>query len=56
MKDLIPQTGCDVIEAFTPPPMGDLSMAEARTALGDKIVIWVDFPESVFWQGVEETK
>jgi len=28
-KDLIPQTGIDVAEGFTPPPVGDLSLEEA---------------------------
>ena len=35
----------DVIEGFTPPPDGDLSLAEARAAWGDK-VIWINFPSS----------
>jgi hypothetical protein len=56
VKHLISQTGIDVIEAFTPPPVGDLSVAQAREAWGDKTVIWVNFPESIFWQGTKETE
>lgn len=55
-KDLIAQTGIDVIEAFTPPPIGDLSVAEARKAWGEKTIIWVNFPETVFLYGDEATK
>jgi hypothetical protein len=55
-KDLIGQTGVDVIEAFTPPPIGDLSVAEARKAWGDETVIWVNFPETVFLYGEKATK
>ena len=55
-KNLIAQTGVDVIEAFTPPPIGDLSVAEARKAWGEKTIIWVNFPETVFLYGEESTK
>lgn len=55
-KDLIPQTGVDVIDGFTPPPIGDLSIQEARAAWGDQITIWVNFPETIFWEGPEVTK
>lgn len=55
-KELLAQTGVDVIEAFTPPPIGDLSVAEARKVWGDETVIWVNFPETVFWYGEEKTK
>ena len=56
LKDLIPQTGVDVIEGFIPPPVGDLSIAEARAAWGDSVVIWVGFPESIFGEGAKATK
>ena len=55
-KELIPETGVDIVDGFTPPPVGDLSIAEARTAWGDEIIIWVNFPESIFWEGAEATK
>ncbi len=47
LKEAIAQTDLDFIEAFTPPPMGDLSLTEAQAAWGDK-VIWANFPGSVF--------
>ncbi|MEM3957203.1 MAG: uroporphyrinogen decarboxylase family protein [Thermoproteota archaeon] len=53
LKMLIPDTGIDVVEAFTPPPMGDLSVKEARNAWGDQIIIEANFPENVCLQGVD---
>ena len=53
--DLVRQTGVHIVEAFTPPPVGDLSIAEARAAWGPEVVIWVNFPETIFWSGPEET-
>lgn len=55
-RDLLPETGVDIIEGFIPPPVGNLSLAEAREAWGDRIVIWVSFPESIFWEGAEATR
>lgn len=55
LKDMIAGTQIDVIEAFTPRPLGDLSLAEAREAWRGK-VIWVNFPENVFLMGTEETR
>jgi hypothetical protein len=49
----IGRTGLPVIEAFTPPPMGDLSVAQAKAAWPDK-VIWANYPGSVFLQPPEE--
>jgi hypothetical protein len=54
--DLIAQTGAQVIEAYTPPPISDLPIDEARAAWGEDVVIWVNFPETVFWYGREQTK
>ena len=54
--EVIAETGVDVVEAFTPPPVSDLSLAEARAAWGRNTVIWVNFPETIFWSGPEETK
>lgn len=36
----------DVVEALTPPPTCDVSVAEARAAWPDK-VLWINFPSSV---------
>ncbi len=53
--ELVGRTGVPVIEAFTPPPVGDLSLAAAREAWGPEVVIWVNFPETLFWLGKQET-
>ena len=56
MIHLIARTKLDVIEAFTPPPIGDLPLEEARTAWKGK-VIWANFPATAYleaWlEGVE---
>jgi hypothetical protein len=54
--DYIRETGCDVVEAFTPPPIGDLSLADARAAWGEDTVIWLNFPETIFLSGRESVK
>jgi len=53
--ELVKETGVPVVEAFTPPPVGDLSLAEARKVWGPEVVIWVNFPETIFWLGRQET-
>jgi hypothetical protein len=55
LKDLIPETSIDVIEALHVPQMGDLSLGEALAAWPDK-VIWTGFPGSVYALGPEATK
>ena len=55
LKELIARTPIDIIEAFHPPPMGDLSLSEALAQWPDK-VIWVGFPGSVYLLGPEVTK
>jgi hypothetical protein len=54
-KDLLRDTGVQVIEAYTPPPISDLSLPDARQAWGDETIIWVNFPETIFWSGKGET-
>lgn len=49
------RTDLPVIEAFTPPPMGDLPVAEAKAAWPDKVV-WVNFPGSYFLEPFEAIK
>jgi hypothetical protein len=49
------KTDLPVIEAFTPPPMGDLTVAEAKAAWPDKTV-WVNFPGSLFVEPAEVIK
>jgi uroporphyrinogen-III decarboxylase len=55
LKDLIAKTKFDAIEAFTPPPLGDLHPREAKEAWRDK-VIWMNFPESIFLNTSEEIR
>jgi hypothetical protein len=55
-RDLICETGCRVVEAYTPPPISDLPIAEARAAWGDDVVIWVNFPETVFYEGAQRVR
>lgn len=42
----IAESKIDLIEAFTPPPDCDMSVAQARVAWPDKIM-WVNFPSSI---------
>ena len=55
LKDLIAKTRLDAVEAFTPPPMGDLPVKEARETWKDK-VIWMNFPEEVFLRPAEQIR
>ena len=55
LKSLIAKIPIDVVEAFTSPPMGDLTLAEARAAWKDK-VIGLNFPESVILEGLDAVK
>jgi len=55
LKDLISKMDVDVVEAFTPPPMGNLPLADARGAWRGKIIS-LNFPESVFLEGPEAVK
>ncbi len=55
LKDLIAKTPIDIIEAFHPPPMGDVPIGEALTAWPDK-AIWVGFPGSVYALGPKATR
>ena len=50
LANLIGKAEIDVIEAFTPPPMGDLPIREARSLWKDKI-IWMNYPSSVYVMG-----
>jgi hypothetical protein len=54
LKDLIADSPIDIIEAFHPPPMGDLSIGEALSVFQDK-AIWVGFPGSIYSSGPETT-
>ncbi|NLC57813.1 MAG: hypothetical protein GX774_13335 [Armatimonadetes bacterium] len=55
--DLVARSGLDYIEAFTPAPDTDMSLADARAAWPDK-VLWINFPSSAHLApipAVEET-
>ena len=55
LKDLIAKTPIDIIEAFHPPPMGDLPIREALSLWKEK-VIWLGYPAAVYTLGPEEVK
>ena len=44
-----------IIEAFTPPPTGNFSVAEARAAWGNR-PIWINFPSSVHLEPPEKVE
>ncbi|MCC7519674.1 MAG: hypothetical protein IT578_10880 [Verrucomicrobiae bacterium] len=46
LAPLIARSSLDYIEAFTPAPDTDMTLAEARAAWPDK-VLWINFPSSV---------
>jgi hypothetical protein len=54
-KDPIGRIGFKVIEAYTPPPVGEVSLPEVREAWGGDTIIWVNFPETIFYSGPEAT-
>jgi hypothetical protein len=55
LRDSVSETKLDVIEAFTPPPDGDLPLDEARRAWQGK-AIWINFPSSVHLAGPERIR
>lgn len=46
LKEDIAAAECDIIEAMTPSPMGDVSVKEAREAWPDK-ALWINFTSSM---------
>jgi hypothetical protein len=54
-KEAIAGSAIDVIEAFTPAPNSDMSVADARAAWPDK-VLWLNFPSSVHLWSAERVK
>jgi hypothetical protein len=55
LKHLIARTPIDIVEAFHPPPMGDLPLGEALSLWADK-AIWLGYPGSVYALGPEATR
>jgi EAL domain-containing protein (putative c-di-GMP-specific phosphodiesterase class I) len=52
LRGLLPEIGTaefDIMEAMTPPPMGDVSVKEAREAWPDK-ALWINFTSPVHLQ------
>lgn len=56
LKESIAKSNIDVVEAFTPPPMGDLPVREARSLWGKNVKIWINFPESIFLENVDRVR
>ena len=52
---IVARTKMDYVEAFTPPPDCDFSVAEARAAWPGK-VLWINFPSSVHLQPPEQVE
>ncbi len=52
LKESIGESGIDFIEAFTGPPMFDLSVAEAREAWPDK-VLWINYTSNLHVAGTK---
>ena len=50
--ECIKNTDIDVIEAFTPPPMGDMTVDEARKAWPEK-VLFINVPENIYHEPSE---
>lgn len=55
LKHLITNAPVDIVEAFHPPPMGDLPLGEALSLWKQK-AIWVGFPGSVYTHGPDHTR
>lgn len=51
----VAKSGLDYIEAFTPAPGTDMTLAEALAAWPDK-VLWINFPSSVHLSSIEVIK
>lgn len=47
LRHLIAESPIDIVEAFTPPPMGDFSVGDAKKLWPEK-VIWINFPGNIF--------
>jgi hypothetical protein len=55
LKNLIARTPIDIIEAFHPPPMGDLALSEALAVWKEK-VLWMGFPAAIYSLGSVSVK
>jgi hypothetical protein len=55
LAEAIGHTEIDVIEALTPPPMGDLGIGRAKEVWPEKVV-WANFPGSMFLLETDEIR
>jgi hypothetical protein len=55
IMDLVKESSIDFVEAFTPPPVCNVSVAEARQAWPEK-QLWINFPSSVHIASEEEIR
>jgi hypothetical protein len=55
LSSVIAKTNLDYIEAFTPAPDTDMTLAQAREAWPDK-VLWINYPSSVHLKSDEEVE
>jgi len=55
LSEVIGETDLDYVEAFTPAPDTDMTLAEARDAWPDK-VLWINFPSSVHLRSDEQVE
>ena len=53
--DLVARSGLDYVEAFTPSPDTDMTLADALDAWPDK-VLWINFPSSLHLASIERIK
>ncbi len=51
--DLVAKSGLDYVEAFTPAPASDMTMADAFDAWPNKLV-WINFPSSVHLDSTDQ--
>ena len=58
LKELATHIGrseIDVVEAFTPPPLGNFPINEALATWPDKVV-WMNYPSSIYLQGPDAVR
>ncbi len=55
LRDLIAKSAIDVVEAFTPAPFCDMTVAEARESWPGK-VLWVNFPSDAHLASTDEIR
>ncbi|MHB8276537.1 MAG: uroporphyrinogen decarboxylase family protein [Candidatus Humimicrobiaceae bacterium] len=55
LSDIIAKSPINIVEGFTPPPVGDFSVSEARKLWPDKS-LWLNFTPSVFLQEWDKIK